>query len=114
MPAPKDFLAAFGLQQGAELDGYTVTGVPIKHKIIERYRHYSFPMQIICRETQPTANRSHEHLLRALEKLTQPVRTVDSEYGNPYRCTIQIHGVAPQRTIVNEVVVKATGDAVRV
>ncbi len=83
MPFAGEFRAAMGFPNvGDMLDGFTVEHVGVGHAGSGPGR-YDYPTEIIV-----TGKGGKEGVRRALRPLSGTRRTIFSEYGNPYQCTL--------------------------
>lgn len=84
MPSPSSFLRGFNLKRGVSIGGgWKIEKTSIQHKVIERYKKYEFPMKISLVSKNNTSS-AKEYL----HHFTSHSKIINSQYGNPYRCTI--------------------------
>lgn len=123
MPAPGAFARAFAIKKGSIIesendDVLQITKSKVGHTVLERFRRYEFPIRV----TLLAGDAKHATVNRAVRMFRDHVaepRVVHSQYGNPYRCTIDttsVHAVSSQQTLAGELVVEveAVGQGVRI
>lgn len=81
MPSPAKFLHAFGLIKNKGFNHATIIDVDTSHEVIERYKKYQFHITIKFDQLGAES---------AIKHLTSLSLVVNSDYGNPYRCTLQL------------------------
>src|SRR5690348_1773629 len=86
MPGAKTFARSFGLSVGRTFAGWKLVHRSISEKAIIQYKQYSYPMHLTFHRARNDA--SSAALLAALNHVGHQERTVNSRFGNPYRCSI--------------------------
>ncbi len=84
MPDVGSYLKGFGIKKNLVLDGYRLDSFQISHDVVELYREYNY--DTILNFVVVDDNHNVDKLLRQLEKQTKKSLTIDSRFGNPYRC----------------------------
>lgn len=83
MPELEEYLRGFGLHQGLQLAGYTLSNLHGTHKSIVRYKEYEYDIEMTF---TPQSSNNSNALLSALKNLTAGSKIINSRYGNPYKC----------------------------
>jgi hypothetical protein len=99
MPDPSAFLAGFGLSRGLKLAGYTLVDLSISHTTIVRNRQYEYPITFVFQYNGIETNDHYPELYAALHLLIDRTLTINSRYGNPYSCSIELQTV--RRDVIN-------------
>jgi len=84
MPDPQEYLKGYGLHNGLQLAGYSLTAVDLKHETIKRYREYRYPIVMFWKKIDASA--TPERLVSELNQQVITDRTIYTSYGNPYSC----------------------------
>ena len=87
MPAPAAFAKGFSLNKGLTLAGYTLTSSQISHTEVVRYREYEFPITLTF-QYQGAGEPNVNALSDALHSLLSQTHVINSQYSNPYQCSI--------------------------
>jgi hypothetical protein len=84
MPEAAEFLAGFGLIQGTQFDGYTLSSSTSTHDAVKRYHEYYYGITLVFRNT---GSGTYDNLFNAVSDNISQTHTI---YGirNPYRCII--------------------------
>jgi hypothetical protein len=112
MPELTRFVEGFGLVQGMVLVGYQLKSLKGSEKTITRNREYSYPLTLTFVRTTQEIKTDPQFLLRHFKSLTSAPRTINSEYGNPYLCSITAASI--KSASGNTVVITALGHSHRV
>lgn len=90
MPALKAFLHAYGFDAPMTVAGFRLVPASVRgeHVQVERFRRYQYPLQMEFLDA--SGHGDVAALLAALTVAWERPRTVDSHYGNPYRCVIDV------------------------
>lgn len=113
MPSPYAFLRGFKLRKGVQIGGWKIEKIFIQHTVIERYNKYEFPIKIYLKAVHGS---SQINAKTALKQYTFHFKIINSQYGNPYKCTIKNWNFYSTTKNINgksRVVLKATGVAIR-
>jgi hypothetical protein len=101
MPHPRAFLGAFGLYKGAKIsDGIILSKVNIKHVVVEKYRKYTFPLVVEL----TSLHHSSDYVLEHFKTYIGGNKIVNSQYGNPYDCSIRDFSIklSGSQTLISE------------
>lgn len=84
MPEAAEFLAGFGLTQGARFDGYTLSSSTSTHNAVKRYQEYYYGITLVFHNN---GSGTYDNLYHAVLDQTSQTHII---YGirNPYRCII--------------------------
>ena len=85
MPKQKKYLEGFKLHPGMVLMGWRLEQIKVDHQAITRYKKYRYPMMMLWKKDEHPADPLifQKHLNDYLSP-----RTIKSEAGNDYYCTI--------------------------
>ena len=89
MPKPQKFLEGFGLHEGLTLAGYRLMDIQISHEQVKRYQEYKYPLRLTFDCANETNDTQYQQLYQALVSKISGDKTIYTEYGNPYKCTIE-------------------------
>lgn len=109
MPDVADFLRAFSLVRGAYIGGFQIINVSSTHETIKRYHEYQFHITVDLQLVS-----SHESLQSDLVRIVGPKKIVNSRYGNPYECWIELNEPALQKLGQGQITLHLVGHAIRV
>ena len=98
MPHPTAFLAGFGLTPGTQFGDFTLMKAHSTHEQIRRFHDYQYHITLVFMP-QWGHRGNYADLVSILEPILSSIRIIDSEYGNPYECTIQ---AGPEDAIENQ------------
>lgn len=109
MPAASAFAKGFHIRKGATISGWKIQTYTIQHVEEIRFQKYRYPIIIhLVSSGKSTKKLSPSSVQRYLSGS----KTIYSQYGNPYKCTvtgIRVSLSTTQKTAV----IKATGHAVK-
>lgn len=122
MPDPRAFLKGFKITKGLVIKNWKIANVKIGHNIIERYRVYHFPIQILLTKTSSKEEEkvlSPDSVISALQAFVDENKgvIVNSRYGNPYKCefgTISLSTSQQPIDYPRSILVSSLGTAIRI
>lgn len=125
MPDPKAFLQGFNVSKGLVIENWKIISVKIGHNVIEQYRLYQFPIQILLtsrgkkEESKEEKTLSASDIIAVLQEYVDKNKDVivNSRFGNPYKCdfgTIKLSKSQQPIDSPRSILVSALGTAVRV
>ena len=80
------FLDGFSLNPGTNIGGWSIKDVNAGETTVKRNHDYQYPITIIiC----PISNGNMSDPVSTLNQYTSGERTIKSDYGNPYSCSIK-------------------------
>jgi hypothetical protein len=106
MPDPKDFLRAFGLTKGSTINNYRLIEVSATHHQIIRYREYEYDIHLVYQ-----GNGDYDLFGREFDSILDRDEVVNSHYGNPYRCWVEI---TDEQKTGDRIEIHLTGHSTRV
>jgi hypothetical protein len=89
MPNAKRFLSGFKIHNNLNFGLYRLENISIEHDEITRNHKYSYPitMTLIWTGSGSPTESDANACMDNIEDYVKEVRIINSEYGNPYKCT---------------------------
>ena len=89
MPEVSAFLQGFGLVKGHRYGKYEIISVLASHNVIKRYKEYEYKIKITLQSTKGHVSEAEyiKFFHQLMDQIDGP-KTINSAYGNPYKCLI--------------------------